>query len=464
MSEAAGRRGAAFWLRRPRTLSTQLLLLLLAALVAAQILAAWVLTDERRSAIDVARREQIVDQLGPIVRLLLASDAQDRARITEAYRGAPLRLSVDAESAVAGQQKFRVGRLRDRLEQAIGMPMREVRIDLDGWSGGDSWQRPHGRPPYLLLVSIGLADGAWLNARLAVKPPSVAIAISHITILAISALAIALVVLISARRITWPLRQLADAAERVGRGERVPPLEETGPREIRAATSTFNRMQGRLQRFVSDRMRLLAAIGHDLRTPITTLRLRAELLDESETRTRMLETLEDMQHMVEATLAFARDEAEVEPPRPVDLNALVESIADDLADLGQPVTFTPGPALPLMGRPSALRRAIRNLVDNAVRYGGNAEIGVSLRGEEAEVIVQDDGPGLPEDRIEAMFEPFVRLDPSRSAATGGVGLGLAIARSVARHHGGEVTLSNRPGGGLRASLRLPLGRVGAARR
>jgi signal transduction histidine kinase len=463
VTEPAGQPGRTSWLR-PRTLSTQLLLLLLAALVAAQILAAWVLTDERRSAIDVARREQIVDQLGPIVRLLLISGPDERERITEAFRGAPLRLSVDPDSAVAAQEKFRVGRLRDRLERAIGTPMREVRIDLDGWTDSDDWQGRHGRPPYLLLVSIGLPDGAWLNARLAVKPPTVAIAISHITILAISALAIALVVLLSARRITWPLRQLAEAAERVGRGERVPPLPETGPREIRAATSTFNRMQERLQRFVGDRMRMLAAIGHDLRTPITTLRLRAELLDESETRARMLETLEDMQHMVEATLAFARDEAEVEPARPVDLNALVESIADDLADIGQPVSFTPGPAVPLMGRPSALRRAIRNLVDNAVRYGGKAEIGIAPGGEEAEVVVEDDGPGLPEDRIEAMFEPFVRMDPSRSTATGGVGLGLAIARSVARHHGGEVTLSNRPTGGLKASLRLPLGRFAAARR
>jgi signal transduction histidine kinase len=214
-------------------------------------------------------------------------------------------------------------------------------------------------------------------------------------------------------------------------------------------------MQARLRRFVDDRTRMLGAISHDLRTPITSLRLRAEFVEDEETRSRILATLDEMQDMVEGTLAFAREEAASEPTRVVDLAALVESTADDLADLGADVAFANPGRLPYAARPVALRRALRNLIENAVRYGRRCRLRMERDREEVRIVIEDDGPGIAEDQQERVFEPFVRLEGSRSSETGGIGLGLAIARSIVRAHGGDIRLGNRPEGGLAVTLALP---------
>jgi signal transduction histidine kinase len=252
------------------------------------------------------------------------------------------------------------------------------------------------------------------------------------------------------------MRRLAEVADGLGRGEAVEPLPEAGPEEVRRTARAFNEMQRRLRRFVEDRTRMLAAIGHDLRTPITSLRLRAELLEDEEARSRILATLDEMQRMIEATLAFAREEASREATRTVDLGALVESVCVDLADLGLDTAYEPGPRLACACRPDSLRRAVRNLVENAARYGRRARVTALRQGAELVVRVDDDGPGIPPEALERVFAPFVRLEESRSSETGGVGLGLAIARTIARAHGGDVRLANRPEGGLRAELALPL--------
>jgi signal transduction histidine kinase len=263
-------------------------------------------------------------------------------------------------------------------------------------------------------------------------------------------------VILSTRRITRAVTALAAAADRLGRGEAVPPLAEEGPDEVRRATRAFNEMQARLRRFIDDRTRLLAALGHDLRTPITALRLRAEFVEEDEVRERLLATLDEMQRMVEATLAFARDEAHSEEVRELDLAALVDGVCEDMAELGRPVTFASTSRLVAPVRGLALRRALRNLIENALTYGERARVALRNTPTEAVITVDDDGPGIPAGDLERVFEPFTRLETSRSRETGGVGLGLAIARSVARAHGGELELSNRPEGGLRATLSLPL--------
>ena len=214
-------------------------------------------------------------------------------------------------------------------------------------------------------------------------------------------------------------------------------------------------MQGRLRRFVDDRTRMLAAIGHDLRTPITSLRLRAEFVDDEETKARMLATLDEMQKMVEGTLDFVREEAASEPTRAVDLAALVESTVLDLADLGADVAFADSGRVTLACRPAALRRALRNLIENAVRYGKRCRVHLESSRGEARIVIEDEGPGIPEDDRERVFEPFVRLEDSRSQETGGIGLGLAIARSIVRAHGGDIRLANRPTGGLAVSVVLP---------
>jgi signal transduction histidine kinase len=232
-------------------------------------------------------------------------------------------------------------------------------------------------------------------------------------------------------------------------------LPERGPEEVRRTTAAFNAMQERLHRFIDDRTRLLAAISHDLRTPITTLRLRAEFVEDEETRARILATLDEMQRMVEATLAFASEQASRDATRTVDLVGLVESVVGELVDLGADVQLEPSGRLPYPCRPTALTRALRNLVENAVRYGERARVRVVSDAAGVAIVVEDDGPGIAQDQIEAAFAPFVRLEGSRSPDTGGIGLGLAIARTIARAHGGDVTLANRTGGGLAATLSLP---------
>jgi len=207
---------------------------------------------------------------------------------------------------------------------------------------------------------------------------------------------------------------------------------------------------------VENRTRLLAAISHDLRTPLTLLRLRAEGVESAEERERMLATIAEMDAMIGATLAYARDEAAAEPRRRSDLTALLGSLVDDLAEAGLPVALAPAEPLVLDCQPAALRRALVNLLDNAVKYGGRAEVSIRAAGGRAEILVEDAGPGLPEAELARVFQPFYRVEASRSRETGGIGLGLAIAAGIVEAHGGEIALENRPEGGLRARVTLPL--------
>ena len=202
---------------------------------------------------------------------------------------------------------------------------------------------------------------------------------------------------------------------------------------------------------------MLAAISHDLKTPITRLRLRAEFIDDDDQRGRMLADLDEMEQMIAATLAFARDDAASEPRLKLDLAAMVQGMVEDMQDLGADCSYDGPEALVIKGRPVALKRAITNLIDNAVKYGGGARVGLADREGVVRLIIDDDGPGIPEAAFERVFAPFVRLETSRSRATGGTGLGLAVARAAALAHGGAIALANRPGGGLRVTFTLPCG-------
>jgi signal transduction histidine kinase len=223
-------------------------------------------------------------------------------------------------------------------------------------------------------------------------------------------------------------------------------------------------MQMRIRRFVEDRTRMMAAISHDLRTPITTMRLRVEFIEDTEAREKLIATLDEMKAMTESALAFAREEATLEPTRTVDMVALVESLCQDLADIGWSVTFVDGERVTWRLRPDAVRRALRNLIENAVRYGDRAQVRLVTTPEGLDVVVEDEGPGIPREQQERVFAPFVRLETSRNRTTGGAGLGLAIARTIARSHGGEIIVVNRQEGGLCAILRLPRGEPAVALR
>jgi signal transduction histidine kinase len=303
-------------------------------------------------------------------------------------------------------------------------------------------------------MTVQLADGTWLNTVFNKKIANGMWTSRSIISLGLTALIISVCAALIAQVMTQPMRRLAAAAEALGRGENVPPLDERGPDDIRNTTATFNRMQARLQRFVEDRTRMLAAIGHDLRTPLTTLRLRAEFVSDDETREKMLTTLDELRHMTEATLAFSRDQAIEEPTRNVDLTALVESLCDDLAEIGLDVSFAGGPNISYRCRADSLKRALRNLIENAVRYGELAQVRIESSPAAISILVEDNGPGISERDIGRVFAPFFRLENSRSRETGGIGLGLSIARDIVRHHGGDILLTNT-GSGLRATIVLP---------
>lgn len=265
------------------------------------------------------------------------------------------------------------------------------------------------------------------------------------------------------RWVTRPLSHLARAAEALGRDLNRPPIAESGPSEVRHVASAFNSMQSQLARLMQDRVRIFSAMSHDLKTPVTRLRLRTELLEDTELKTRFAADLELMESMVNATLDFARGMSDRERSQPVDIMALIESIQADAEEIGQSVTVAGDAVGPYSGKPVALKRCIANLVDNAVKYGERAEVAVNDDGRRLQIRIRDAGSGIPEAELERVFEPFYRLEASRSRESGGTGLGLAIARNIAHLHGGDLALNNASGGGLEAILTLPRAASGSAR-
>jgi signal transduction histidine kinase len=257
------------------------------------------------------------------------------------------------------------------------------------------------------------------------------------------------------RRVTAPLAAVSAAAERLGNDLNASPMPETGTIETRQASRAFNTMQARLRSLIENRTRMLAAISHDLRTPLTLLRLRVENVDNPQERDKMLATIAEMDSMVGTTLEFASDETTTEKRRPTDIAALVQSIVDDMADAGMPVKMEPVEPIVYDCRADALKRAIRNILDNAVKYGKAASVAIQTAPKTFEIVVDDEGPGIPEQELSRVFDPFYRLEESRNRETGGVGLGLAIARSIVQAHRGELVLSNRLTGGLRVRIVLP---------
>lgn len=271
----------------------------------------------------------------------------------------------------------------------------------------------------------------------------------------LSALAMAPVAWIFARRLTKPIKVFAAAAERLGRDPLAPPLEVRGPAEIGAAARAFNEMQQRLRRYVEDRTAMMGAIAHDLRTPLTRLRFRIEGLPEDQRR-KYAADLDQMEEMITATLAFVRDATQPGERTRLELSSLVESLCDEMAETGSRTEVERGEKVVLQGDPMALRRLISNLLENAIKFGGQARARVFADAGNAIVEIDDDGPGIPTADSEKVFEPFYRREPSRSRQTGGIGLGLAVVRSIARGHGGDVSLINRAGGGLTARVNLPI--------
>jgi signal transduction histidine kinase len=312
-----------------------------------------------------------------------------------------------------------------------------------------------------IVVALEFPDkgGGWLVLNMPLPRPRPWHSPTFLLAFVLMTAAAAVLSFWAVRRLTGPVGLLAEAAERLGRDVNAPPLPESGPDEVRRAAVAFNTMAARIRRFVQDRTFLLTAIGHDLRTPITRLKLRAEFIDDDEQRQKFMADLDELDAMVSATLVFGRDTADTEPAVPFDLVALLRTVLDDCADArpesADALSFS-GPAhLTVTGRILALKRSFANLVNNAVKYGDAARVTLTVAEGQAQVTVEDDGPGLPPDELERIFEPFYRVEDSRNRETGGTGLGLPIARNILRAHGGDVVLGNRAGGGARAVVTLP---------
>ncbi|MEO8243491.1 MAG: ATP-binding protein [bacterium] len=453
----------------PQSVGGQLLAMLLLALAITQGLGLILLTDERNRAVRAALGLEAAGRAANVALLLDDAPADLRAEILRSADSPLVRFEV-GPAPTAPHNSTDAALYLDQIRQILGQPQREVLADIHAHAlttlglpdGVPTAMRPmheammaaHAEPIEMTL-SIRLAKGDWLNVRTMFIRPGLQLSPRAVLPLLLMVLAVVLVAWATARRVVGPMRALAVGADRLGRGLDANPLPLTGPSEVRDTTQAFNRMQDRLTRFVAERTHMLAALSHDLRSPLTAMRLRIEMLDETEDSVRLKALVEEMQAMVEATLEFARGVAKTEPAATIDLATMLSDLVADVG--GDRATLAPSPPVPAVVRPHALNRALRNLIDNAVRYGGTAEVSLTQEPGFAVITVADKGPGLPEDQLEAVFEPFVRLEASRNRDTGGVGLGLAIARTIVQAHGGTIHLCNRIGGGLNAIVRLPVG-------
>ena len=307
-----------------------------------------------------------------------------------------------------------------------------------------------------LVVSLRAPSGAWLHAE--VHPHEWHIGqtlVSWFQRLAGVFILIALVAVIFMHRLARPLRRLTRGAERFGEGLSVDPIDERGPQDVRRTIAAFNAMQRQVAEAVTRRAQTLAALSHDLRTPLTALRVKAELIEDEAVRSDLIASIRKMESVSTSAIEFLRGESQAEPLRTVDITALVESECADFEDVGAPVRFEPAPPLPCACRPEALARAVRNLIDNAVKHGGGASASVRPGDGWVEIVVSDQGPGIPDDQIANVVEPFVRLSPARETQEGGFGLGLSVVKAVAEGHGGTLVLQAGRPGGLVATIRIP---------
>lgn len=302
-------------------------------------------------------------------------------------------------------------------------------------------------------VIVSMRDGQSL--RLDVLPPADALKNDYRRVVAIFLFSIFVLAYLVARMITRPLKQLAQAATDLGNDINHPPLKLSGASEIRTASAAFNAMQARIRQYIFQRTQMLAAITHDLQTPLTRMRLRLEKVGDTELQERLVGDLSAMQAMVREGLDLARSMDANEAMQPLDLDSLLGSVCCDATDAGQEVTVKGNASMALIGRPMALRRCLVNLIDNAVKYGQRALVAVENTGGAARIRIRDSGPGISPDDMARVFEPFYRLESSRSRESGGTGLGLTIARNIAEQHGGTIALANHPEGGLEVTLMLP---------
>jgi signal transduction histidine kinase len=475
----------------PQTLFGQTLLLLLVGMGLSLLAGSWIYVSARQEAVRAVGGLAAAERIINLSRLIEDVPAEWRDRIIAGANDAGFRIRLTEKRPAPGNRDSatpEAALIEAYLKEALPSHKVHVALAVDGGEKHLGRWRHHGpglgmgrgaggpvagplgdQGPMLhgpfahwnmswraLHAGVELKSGQWLEFSTTLPDSGPTTSPRLILALGVMAAMIAILTAWVARRLTAPLTLLADAAERLGRDVGAPPLAVSGSRELRSAAHAFNDMQTSLKRLIENRTQMLGAISHDLRTQLTLLRLRAETVDPPDDRDRMLKTIDEMEEMLTATLSFARDEATSEISKRIDIGAFVSSIADDMTDAGLAVeTGAIETGVVVECKPLALRRAVTNLIDNAVKYGGKASVAINATSIQVEITVDDQGPGIPEDQLGRVMQPFVRLEESRNRDTGGIGLGLAIAASITEAHGGTLTLSNRREGGLRAAIALP---------
>lgn len=439
----------------PRSLATRTALVLLIGLVIVQVAGLTIHAFDRLDVQRLAQARGVAVRLVTLYHTMVLTDRDRRAEVLGEFQRGPLLTAALSD----GPPETDLPPMPPPEARLLRVAMNLVPLEGRGIHWRDLVLYG-GLPARKIIAGLRMPDGQWLNLETPIErlrpwhSPDFLLAFSLMTVTA------ALLTLWAVRRLTAPVRVLAEAAEALGRDVNAPPLPEGGPTEIATAAAAFNTMASRIRRFVDDRTELLTAIGHDLRTPITRLKLRAEFIDDDEQRNKILADLEELEAMVSATLAFGRDARTTEAVSQLDLAELLRTVLDEASDahpdLADVIRYDGPPHLVVQARSLSLKRVFVNLVTNAINYGGSAHVRLSSAVRMVTIEIEDDGPGIPATELDRVFEPFHRGEPSRNRETGGVGLGLPIARNIMRAHGGDVALANRPAGGVKATVTLPV--------
>ena len=454
-------------------------MLLLAGLILTQLLSSYILLRDRGEVIHDAIQNNLITRTTGIIYLLESLSASERARLLPLLSTPEFRVSLAQQpdyTSVQDEESRKASSLVKRQLVNALPENTEIRVSVEGSIMATErqpmrhrhmmqYQAMHGRwtlppTPHAMAsyfnIQIKLKDGAWAIFEHGVSAQVFNWPIKLLTVLGILLVSVIVLTLVGVLSITKPLRELKEAAEGLGKDIQQSPMKESGPDEVKNTAIAFNTMQKRLKSYIEDRSSILAAVSHDLKTPLTRLRLRADLIDDDELRSKTQTDLDDMETMVTATLDFMRGYDTRENSQQIDLLALLESIQEDAKEAGGVINLQANDIAAYNGKPLALKRCLANLVENAVRYGGGiADIEMKEANEQIIISVCDKGPGIPEDSLKKVFDPFFRLEGSRAKHTGGTGLGLGIARNIARAHGGELVLLNKPHNGLCATLTLP---------
>ncbi len=436
----------------PRNLSGQLALLLAMALFAAQAInLGLVLRDRAEFRLAQATRPAAIRIADALDRAGERPLSADRGRVRR-HAENPIPTALERHPEVASElrrQLAELGVTTGRIDTGVRLaqdrsPRRARMQGLNAARSADT-----------LMIAIEQGDGSWITTNAPWPRPDRRIVWALIGQTLIIYVLILLPVLWIARRISRPLRALAAAARDFGPRSEPITLPSEGPGDVRDVTAAFNALTTRVTAMLDEKDRMLGAIGHDLRTPLAALRVRIESVEDEQDRARMADTIEEMSRTLDDILSLARLGRPSEAVAEVDLAALVDAVVEDFRDIGADVAFEEAARLRMRLRPTLFRRAVRNLIENAVKYAGSAEVSIRLEPRRVAVVVADRGPGVPADHLDKVFDPFTRLEGSRNRETGGIGLGLALARAIVRDAGGEIVLTNRPGGGLEAAIELP---------